>query len=330
MAKPGSINSVATLAGVSIATVSRVLNDSKPVNFVTRQRVLAAVDELGYRANAFGRSLRKAESRLLLVLVPDFTNPYYSEIVQGIESVTRLRGYNIVLAAAPSSWAGNPAALDMLHNKLADGVISLARIDGDAQVMQEMKHLSWVACSEPAPYSGVPYVSIDHRQAAVDAVQYLLNRGHRRIGLISADETYQWAKKRHEGYVASLERAGIAIDPGLIQIARHTDYAHGITAAAALLAQPDPPTAVFAVSDTLAIGAIKTFIKAGRRVPDDVAVIGFDNVPIAEVFEPALTTVGQPMHELGSCATEILLDLMAGGQPQSRTLAHTLLLRQSA
>lgn len=336
MPQTRSINSVAALAGVSIATVSRVLNDSKPVSPATRQLVLAAVEQLGYRANAFGRSLRKAESRLLLVLVPDFANPYYAEIVQGIESVTRERGYNILLAAAPASWAGNPASLEMLHNKLADGVISLAHIDGNAQVMQEMQHLSWVACSEPAPHSDapgvpeVPYVSIDHRQAAIDAVQYLINQGHTRIGLISADETYQWAKKRHEGYVAALTRSNITIDPGLIQIARQTDYAQGVVAAAALLAQHDPPTAVFAVSDTLAIGAIKTFIKAGRRVPEDVAVIGFDNVPIAEVFEPALTTVGQPMHELGSIATEILLELMAGGRPRSRTLAHTLLLRKSA
>lgn len=330
MNEPPSINAVAKLAGVSIATVSRVLNKSKPVNAETREKVEAAVHQLGYRANAIGRILRKAESRLLLVLVPDFSNPYYAEIVKGAESVARRRGYHILLADAPDEWGHDAPALDALHNRLADGVISLAHLEGRPELIDELRHLPWVACSEFLPNSGVPYVSIDHRQAAIDAVQYLINRGHRRIGLITAQEDFLWAQQRREGYEAALKRAGLKIDPNLIRVVKGTDYADGGEAAGGLLALEEMPTAVFAVSDTMAIGAIKAFKRAGRRVPQEVSVIGFDNLPLSEVFEPALTTIAQPMRELGAAAAEMLLDRLAGNMPASRTLAHTLVVRESA
>jgi len=325
-----SINAVADRAGVSIATVSRVLNNSKPVNSDTRARVERAVAELGYRTNTAGRSLARAQSGLLLVLVPDFANPYYAQIVQGVESVTRQRGYRIMLADTTGADAHHGAAVEALYNRSADGVISLAHLAEDPAVIDEVASLPWVSCSEFLPGSGVPYVSIDHRQAAIDAVQYLLNRGHRRIALISADETFRWARQRHEGYVQALARAGIAPDPALVRTASGTDYADGSQAAGGLLALREAPSAVFAVSDTLAIGAIKAFRRAGRRVPDDIAVMGFDNLPLSEVFEPGLTTIAQPMRELGAAACELLLARLAGDAPTSRTLAHTLVVRESA
>lgn len=321
------INAVAALAGVSTATVSRVLNRSKPVNAETRERVEAAVAQLGYRANPFARSLISGESRLILVLVPDFANPFFAEIVQGIESVTRQRGYNIVLSVASGS-----GPLDPVYDRLTDGVISMAHAsDGSAQAgASPRRKLPWVACSEFMPDdAGVPYVSIDHRQAAIDAVQYLLNRGHRRIALLSADEDYAWARQRRAGYEMALKRAGLKVDPAYVRVARGTDYADGSEAAGALLSLRQPPTAVFAVADTLAIGAIKAFRRAGRRIPDDIAVVGFDNVPLAQVFEPGLTTIAQPMRELGAGAAELLLELLSGGTPAPRTLPHSLVVRES-
>lgn len=325
-----SINAVADLAGVSIATVSRVLNNSKPVNAETRQRVEDAVAKLGYRTNASGRSLARAQSHLLMVLVPDFSNPYYGQIVQGVESVTQQHGYKIVLADTTEGETDHSTALEALYNRLVDGVISLAHLDEQPALIEEVRQLPWVSCSEFLPDSGVPYVSIDHRQAAIDAVQYLLNRGHRRIALITANETYRWARQRHEGYVLALQRAGIKLDPDLVRVAGGTDYAYGSQAAGGLLTLREAPSAVFAVSDTLAIGAIKAFRRAGRRVPDDIAVVGFDNVPLSEVFEPGLTTIAQPMRELGAAATEMLLARLSGERPPSRTLAHTLVVRESA
>jgi DNA-binding LacI/PurR family transcriptional regulator len=187
-----------------------------------------------------------------------------------------------------------------------------------------------VNCSEFLPESDVPHVSIDHQQAASDAVQYLINRGHRRIGLINSDERFLYARQRRQGYELALAGAGLEIRPELMRITGGTSYLRGSQAAAALLSTVAPPTAVFAVSDMLAIGAIKAFRRAGLRVPDDMAVIGFDDIPIAEVFEPGLTTVAQPMHALGATAVELLLHKLSGGTPDSRILPHSLTLRESA
>ena len=325
-----SISAVAQHAGVSIATVSRVVNGTKPVSDETRARVDAAIAALGYRANALARSLMRGETRLLLVLVPDFANPYFAEIVKGVESVTRKRGYGLVVAEVSETLSRNSPALDSLYNRLADGVISLARFADLKPLLKEIPDLPWVACSEFVDDSDVPNVSIDHYQAAVDAVQYLLNRGHRRIALLSAREDFLWAKQRHAGYEFALHRAGIPIAPELIRVARGTDYVHGMEAAGTLLAMEAAPTAVFAVSDTLAIGAIKAFRRVGRRVPEDIAVVGFDDIPIAQVFEPALTTIAQPVRELGATAAELLLQRLAGGPAQSCTLQHALIVRASA
>ncbi len=325
-ATTASIAAVAALAGVSTATVSRVLNQSKPVNAQTRERVEAAVAQLSYRANPFARSLISGESRLILVVVPDMANPFFAEIVQGIESVMRRHGYNIVL-----SLAAGEGPLDPVYDRLTDGVISMAHAhsqrsgaDGTAR-----RDIPWVACSEVVTGSDMPYVSIDHRQAALDAVQYLLNRGHRRIALITAAEDYAWAQQRRLGYETAMQRAGLAVDPAFIRVASGTDYGDGSAAAGGLMTLPEPPTAVFAVADTLAIGAIKAFRRAGRRVPEDIAVVGFDNVPLAQVFEPGLTTIAQPMRELGAAAAELLLDSLAGRRPTPRVLPHALVVRDS-
>jgi LacI family transcriptional regulator, repressor for deo operon, udp, cdd, tsx, nupC, and nupG len=285
---------------------------------------------LGYHINAAGRSLAKAQSLTLLVLVPDFSNPFYAQIVQGVESVTRNRGYKIMLTDGSDGVVGVDSALASLYNRVVDGVISLEHLDEDGELIAQIREVPWISCSEFLPGAGVPYVSIDHGQAAVDAVQYLINKGHRRIALISADESYRWARLRREGYEAALKRAGLAVDPVLVRVASSTDYEAGSQAASGLLALYDPPTAMFAVSDTLAIGAIKALRRGGRRVPEDIAVVGFDDLPLSAVFEPALTTISQPMRELGATAAEMLLQRLAGERPLSRTLTHTIVIRDSA
>jgi len=330
MSSKPSIDAVAQRAKVSIATVSRVLNGTKPVSAETRQRVEAAVRELDYHASPFGRGLMTGRSGLLLMLVPDFANPYYAEIVRGAGLVARQAGYTVL----PVDLGGSPddeASLQVLRSGLADGVINLVPVHEQAGWSNAAQGRPWVNCSEfQVDATDVPHVSIDHRQAAIEAVQYLINRGHRRIALVNSDERFLYARQRHEGYQAALQRAGIELETALIRTTGENSYAAGGKAAAALLSVPAPPTAVFAVSDTLAIGLIKGFRRAGRRVPDDVAVVGFDDLPIAEVFEPGLTTVGQPMPALGAAAVEMLLEQMAGGSPHHRILPHTLVVRESA
>jgi LacI family repressor for deo operon, udp, cdd, tsx, nupC, and nupG len=325
-----SIERVAHSAGVSIATVSRVMNNSKPVSDKTRERVEAAIVALDFRANPFGRSLSSGKSRLLLVLVPGFANPYYAEIIAGASAVASKAGYRLLPIDMEDTAAQAHGVFDAVYNGLADGVINLIPSADQQELEADAKRQPWVNCSEFLPGHDIPYVSIDHAKAASDAVQYLLNRGHRRIALISSDERYLYARQRREGYEAALTRAGIEVDPQLIVLSGGTSYAHGSQAAVALLSSVRLPTAVFAVSDTLAVGAMKTFRKAALQVPKDVAVMGFDNTPIAEMFDPGLSTVGQPMHELGGAAASMLLDRMDGKSTESRTLPHHLVLRESA
>lgn len=332
MAEAVSITDVAQRAGVSIATVSHVLNSTKAVSPKTRAKVEAAVAELGYRVNAFGRSLRRGKSGVVLVLVPDFTNPFHGEAIAGIAATTQKHGYNLLLADAGDLWSRGEVELEAMYTRLTDGVISLAPMPSDRDLSVLVPDLPWVACSEFLPDLNVPYVSIDHRKAAQDAVQYLVNQGHRRIGLINTDERFLYARQRRLGYETALQRAGLEPDPAL-NIAtgpRGTDYVHGAQAAAALLALERQPTAIFAVSDRLAIGAMKTLRKAGRRIPADVAVVGFDNSPVGEYSEPALSTVAQPARQIGAVASEMLLQRLRGESPSSRTMPHQLILRDSA
>ena len=331
MSQKPSIDEVARQAGVSIATVSRVLTGSKPVAVATRQRVQAAVDALGYAANPFGRGLSGGRSRLLLMLVPDMANPYYGEIVRGAAAQAQPQGYTVL----PVDFEGvasedGDRSLQMLAGALADGVINLVPLGDRPRWLDAAHSRPWVNCSEFLPDDDMPYVSIDHAQAATDAVQYLINRGHRRIALVNADERFLYARQRRLGYQAALQRAGLPLLTDLVVTTGFNRYDSGTQAVATLLSRPEPPTAVFAVSDTLAIGVIKGLRRAGRRVPDDMAVMGFDDVPIAEVFEPGLTTVAQPMADLGAAAVQMLLQAMAGNKPASRVLPHRLVLRDSA
>jgi len=325
-----SIESVAREAGVSIATVSRVLNGTKAVAPATRARVEAVVQQLDYRVSLLGRGLSTGRSRMVLMLVPDFANPYYAEIVRGAATVARQAGYTLLpvdLEASPD----DEASLQVLRSGLADGVINLVPLHHQTALADAAHGRPWVNCSEFQPDDAlVPHVSIDHRQAAAEAVQYLLNRGHRRIALVNSDERYLYARQRREGYELALRRARVKREPELILTTGDNSYAAGAHAAAALLSLVKPPTAVFAVSDTLAIGVIKGFRRAGRHTPEDVAVVGFDDVPIAEVFEPSLTTVAQPMHALGAAAMEMLLAQLSGQSPDHRILPHRLVVRDSA
>jgi DNA-binding LacI/PurR family transcriptional regulator len=276
--------------------------------------------------------LRKGTSGTLLVLVPDFGNPFHSDVVAGIESVTRQHGVHLLLADAGEMWMRGDVGVEAIYSRLSDGVISLAPMPSDSDLSLLIPDIPWVACSEFLPEFKIPYASINHRKAACDAVQYLINRGHRRIALINSDERLLYARQRRAGYEDALLRAGLEIDPGLIRMTgmRGPDFAHGSQAATDLLTVDRPPTAVFAISDRLAIGAIKTFRRAGMRVPEDVAVMGFDNSAIADVFEPGLSTVDQPTRALGAAAAEMLLQRLHGEHPASRTLAHQVVLRESA
>jgi DNA-binding LacI/PurR family transcriptional regulator len=331
-----SIASVAQRVGVSVATVSRVLNGHANVRSETRERVLAEIEASGYRVNELARNLRTAESRLLLTMVPDFGNPFYAEIVRGIDALARQHGYFMLLCDTGADEGRERSYFDLLRRRRADGAICLDPATVQHALLSEFAAypamLPWVACCEFDPAAGVPYVGIDNYRAAGDAVRHLIARGCRRIALINSDEQYLYARQRRDGYRDALADAGLDVRDAWRVNVHCLDYGAGAQAAAALMAQTPAPDAIFAVSDTLAVGVINGLRGAGRRVPDDVAVVGFDDLALAAQIDPPLTTIAQPMRELGETAARLLLQRLADPHADvpGVLLPHRLVVRQSA
>lgn len=331
--KEMSIGNVAEQAGVSVATVSRVLNGHANVRAETRDKVLAAVAASGYRVNELARNLRTAESRLLLTMVPDVGNPFYAEIVRGIDSVARQHGYFMLLCDTGADPGRERSYFDLLRRRRADGAICLDPATVQQALAEESVALPWVACCEFDTAVGVPYVGIDNHRAAGDAVRHLLSRGHRRIALINSGDGYLYARQREQGYLDALREAGIAPHEPWVVHLNSLDYEAGASAAATLMSRgADAPSAIFAVSDTLATGVMKGLRSVGKRVPDDVAVVGFDDISLAAQVDPPLTTIAQPMRELGETAARLLLQRLANraAQVPGVLLPHRLVVRGSA
>lgn len=326
-----SIIAIAKRAGVSIATVSRVLNDSAAVKPATRERVNAVIAELGYSPNLLGRNLRTSESRLLLTMVPDFGNPFYAEIVRGIETVARREGYNVLLCDTGASLPTERAYFDMLRNRLTDGAICLDPDTIQRALAEDTGHLCWVACCEFDPEGNVPYVGIDNAGAAFDAVNYLIGRGRRNIALLNSDTRYMYARQRQQGYLDALQAAGLTAPEGGVINAAGLSFDDGRRTVRQLLQSGVKPDAIFAVSDTLAIGAMRELREAGLRVPEDVAVMGFDNVPLSTMVQPELSTVAQPMQQLGETAVTLLLQRIRNplASVDGILLEHQLVIRGS-
>ncbi|WP_250452832.1 LacI family DNA-binding transcriptional regulator [Caballeronia sp. ATUFL_M2_KS44] len=328
-----SIADVAERAGVSVATVSRVLNGHTNVREATREKVRAAVAASGYRINELARNLRTAESRLLLTMVPDFGNPFYAAIVRGIDSVARQNGYFMLLCDTGADPLRERSYFDLLRGRRADGAICLDPAAVQNALAEEASALPWVACCEFDPDAGVPYVGIDNHLAAGDVMRYLIGKGHRRIALINSGHGYLYGRQRLAGYRDALEAAGIAANPAWQIELDSLDYDAGGRAAAQLASLGrERPTAIFAVSDTLAIGVMNGLRGAGLRVPEDVAVVGFDDIAVAAHVDPPLTTVAQPMQALGEAAANLLLKRLR--DPRAHVpgvlLPHRLIQRRSA
>lgn len=327
-----TISEVAKEAGVSIATVSRVVNDNGMVSRETEERVKAAIAKLDYRPNVWGRSLRKGESRMLLILVPNVSNPYYAQIISGIEDVARQAGYNIMLCITNVEPQRRREYFSLLQNGRADGAVLIDTTANDPDTAQVARDYPIVQCCEYCPQDGLSHVSIDNVRAARDVMRYLYRLGHRRIGFIGSTNRFISTDQRQEGYRSVLSMAGLPVQEEYLAYADN-DYSFlsGMQAAHHLLELPRRPTALFCISDVLALGAVRAAEERGLRVPNDLTVIGFDDVEYATMFRPQLTTVSQPCYELGRVSGELLLEQMSGGARNTvRFLPHQLIMRDSA
>lgn len=328
---------VARLAGVSQTTVSQVLNNSATIAVPpeTRRRILDAVEQLGYVPDYTARSLRTRRTMTIVCAIPDIANPFYPAFARGIQDVAEQHGYDLVLANTDGIAEKEQKAVRLVQQGRADGLI-VVLFGLTARALFPLLEIGVpVVRLESQPKAGGPLpldnLYVDIAAAAEQAVAYLLARGHRRIGLISGGEAPAGAG-RLEGYRAALTHARHAIDPRLIA-SGDFQAEGGYAAMRELLGLDDPPTAVFCANDLMALGALAAARALGRRVPDDVAVVGFDDIPAARLSNPALTSVAQHPDRLGRRAAELLFERLEGsevGAGRVEAMPFELIIRESA
>jgi LacI family transcriptional regulator, repressor for deo operon, udp, cdd, tsx, nupC, and nupG len=324
-----NIQQVAKQAGVSVATVSRVLNRQNTVSAKTKMRVEEAIKKLNYEPSLLGRNLRTSESRLLLILIPTISNPFYLEIIKGIEQVAISQNYNILLCETDSNPKKENIYFDLVRKKMADGIISMDPAVNVETLKKLAENYAIIQCSEYEECTGIPYVTIDNEEASYRAVKHLIQIGHKKIALMNSDEKYLFARQRKMGYKRALEENGITLKNEYIIPTQRLGFENGQQAMKKILNLQDRPTALFAVSDLLAIGALKEINAAGLHVPNDIAVVGFDKIDFSNMTNPTLTTIAQPMKRMGSVAARMLIEKIKGEEVESIILDHELVIRES-
>jgi LacI family transcriptional regulator len=309
-----TIYEVARKAGVSTATVSRALNGSGPLSPATRAAVDAAVRELGYRPNKVARSLVTRSTQTLALMLPDITNPFYPGLVAGVQEAARRRGHLVLLCTADGDPDGEAAYLDLLRERLVDGaLVDGLALRGERLAAMVRAGFPIVSLDRELDAPGIPLVQADHHGGARLATAHLLGLGHRRIAHVTGADGLGITAARLAGYREALTAGGVKPRKRLVAAGDFTE-AGGAAAVGRLLDSGERFTAVFAANDLSAVGALRALRERGLRVPRDVSVVGFDDLALCEWVAPALTTVRQPAGGIGVRATEVLLDLIAGGE----------------
>ena len=328
------INDVAEYAGVSLATVSRVINGKK-VKKETKEKVEEAIKKLNYTPNFMASSLQRTKSNMILIIVPEISNPYYSAILEGVEVTAKGMGYNIILGSSYSSEAQLLDYLNLLNTKLVDGIILMEKIEKE-KIMEKIKDENVfkkiVQCSEYIEENGLTYITIDHKKAAYEAVSHLISIGKKDIYLFSMKKDYTYSTLRREGLIEAMKDNGlefkreneILLDELSIKEAqKHMNII--------LNNREVKNIGIFAVSDVIAIGVIKALNSKNIKIPQEVAIVGFDNIDFSAVIEPSLTTVSQPGYELGVESVKSLMRKITGenNNPEKIILDYELIVRET-
>ena len=328
-----NIYEVAKRAGVSTATVSRVLSQPSVVAPGTRRKVMAAVERLGYEPNSAAKNLRTLRTAKLLVTVPDISNPFFSLILQGIEEAAQRAGYSVLLGDTQHDPKREERYALMLKRKEADGLIFLGhRLPKEAATILEAmapRCAPVVNGCEFNPRLGIPSVHIDNAQAAFEAMDHLYELGHRRIGIVTGPLVSPLSRDRLTGARSRAKAEGAERESIVMQ----GDFSieSGVRAAERLLGRRDTPTAIFCFNDEMAIGVLEVARHNTIRVPQELSLVGFDDIRFARYLDPPLTTIAQPMREIGEGVVRLLLGILSGENqtPESVTLPHRLVVRSS-
>lgn len=327
-----TIQDVARRAGVSTATVSRVLSAPDLVAHRTQERVMEAVAALGYAPNQAAKMLRTLKTEKILVTVPDISNPFFSQVIRGVEQAAQAAGYSVLLGDTRDETVREERFGEMLRRKEADGLIFLGHRlpDSLAEMVRALgPRAPIVNGCEFSPGLEVSSAHIDNAAAAAEAMAHLYGLGHRRIGVITGPLASPISRDRLYGVSDAAEAAGHAdalqVETGDFSIES------GLAQASALLDQTPDLTALFCFSDEMAMGALEAVRARGLRCPQDVSIVGFDDIRYARHLDPPLTTIAQPMDEIGHATVRLLLDILGGRADalEQVTLPHTLVVRET-
>lgn len=326
-----TIREVAESAGVSYATVSHVINNTRLVSQETRERVVAAMDALNYRPNALARSLRQGKTNTLGLVLPDSANPFFAEISRSIEDEAFKKGYSVFLCNTELDTQRELFYVDVLSKKQVDGIIFVAAGDqADSLDFLLRRNMPVVMIDRDVPNVEVDAVLTDHQLGGFLATRHLLDLGHNRIACIAGPSSITPSAERITGYRNALEEAGIPYDENLI-IRGDYHAQSGMEITHSVLKMNPRPTAIFALNDLMALGALRAAAEVDCSVPDDLAVVGYDDLEIARFTNPPLTTISQPKKAIGAQAINLLVDRISNkSRPPSRlVLPPELVVRRS-
>ena len=310
-----TIRDVAQLAGLSPATVSKVLNDAPYVSAEARTRVLAAVTKLKFRPNTLARSLKKSQSLTIGLITDDLEGVFTMSMMRGVEEVASGQGFSVFLCNSYGDMAREKAHLEVLLAKQVEGIILLSgyRVRERSAPALPLGTIPVVYLYQYTHDISAPCVIPDDTGGGKLATQQLIAAGRRRIGLINGPAHYEATHLRHTGYQEALAEVGLPFDPALVRVGKWHENS-GYTLAHELMQLSQPPDAIFCASDSLAVGALDALRERGARVPDDVALVGFDNRAFSQYQRPPLTTIALPLVEMGRLAGQLLLGEILEGQ----------------
>lgn len=328
-----SLKEVAEAAGVSPATVSRVLNHSEMVHADTRARVERAIRELQYQPNRVARRLRAREvsSKLIGLVVPDIQNPFYVDVVRGIEERVFANDYAVLMCNFGQDEARERLYLDIMRSESVDGLIAAPFHQRDRKVVDLVRDGLPIVCVDRGLEGvDVDVVVVDNREGAAEAVEHLIGLGHRRIAYVAGLPQIPSTMERLRGYEDALAAHGIEKDETLVRFG-DSKHESGRRLAAELLDLPDPPTALFTGNNLITLGALETIHGRGLRIPEEVAIVGFDDMYWSISLNPPLTAVSQPGFEIGRRAADMLFQRIGDpGRPCAKVvLGTTLVVRRS-
>ena len=328
-----TINEIAHLSGVSKATVSRVLNNSKPVSEDIKKRVLEVIESTNFKPNAVARNLSLKKSHLIGIILPDLSNPVFSRIIAGIESYIRNLDYSLLITATDFDIEMKIQHIQILKDKGVDGLILITDHGNDKffEAMTNFKKPIIMVGSESSVDS-IPVVKIDNHKASCEATHYLLELGHTKIAMIRGPlSDPQSGNERYEGFKQTLQKVGV-FDESLVAEGWYS-FDDGYKAMAHILSVDKTITAVFCACDLMAIGAMKCAMDNGIEIPSQISFIGFDDVEIARMYNPSLTTIKQPFEEKGKLAITTLIRMIEEKELNppyhSEILPHKLVVRES-